>query len=131
MRCTYIFHIAGRPSTEAVIIIIGAPTQTYTPELIPNDNPFLRCLRTPARQWLNNGVVLPDSFNLRLGVVDRGVYQCVGVETGQPETDFTGERGSDVYLLTPGMLNIIIVRELKNRLVHLTIHKGQRKVNST
>ena len=84
----------------------------YTPELILNpDNPLpihvLICQRSPLRQWLQDGAVVGRSGNpsLPLSPADTGgIYQCVGMGIEQQETDYTGEVGSDIYLLVPGML---------------------------
>lgn len=103
------YHISGRPSTENITILRGAPSPTYTPELIPNiNNLFLICVRNLSQQWLQNGdPVAPNgSPNLRLDLSStdtKRIYQCVGVVAGQPETDYTGEVGSDIYVLVPGM----------------------------
>ena len=90
------------------MILRGTPTPTYAPEFIPNaENPLLQCLGLPGFQWLNNG----DASNralIFLSLSDRGFYQCVGLVSGQPETDLTGEFGSDTYLLVPGTYCIVI-----------------------
>ena len=102
------YHISDRPTTADLRISSGAPTQAYTPELIPILGSLsLRfvCLRSPSRQWLQNGNVVVDGIpSYMLSPAGAGgIYQCVGVVPGQPETDYTGEVGSDFYLLVPGM----------------------------
>lgn len=65
----------------------------------------------PVGQWLRNGVVIVAANpNLRSQVIsiDDGIYQCMGLVENQPETDFTGESGSNLYLLTPGMYTCMI-----------------------
>ena len=93
---------AVRPSTDPVVVRSGAAP--YAQEIIPTStSTFFRCDRVPPGQWLRDGGLITDSTpNLRNAAIP-GVYQCVGVTTGQPETDYTGEFGSDFYLLVPGM----------------------------
>jgi hypothetical protein len=81
------------------ITVTGRP---FSPEIIlePGDMLRLFCPRTPSRAWLGNGEVIRA---VSLSISSEGIYQCVGEQlTGPDETDFTGEPGSNVYILTRG-----------------------------
>ena len=55
----------------------------------------------PVGQWIRNGSVIAGGNPNLMSLSGDGIYQCVGSVPDQPETDFTGESGSNFYLLTP------------------------------
>ena len=91
--------IRDSPSIEDIRLLGGI----YSPEIVVGVFPSLQCFRTPTRQWLRNGILTVNRPNPSLNPSDEGIYQCVGEVPGQPETDFTGESASDLYLLVQGI----------------------------
>ena len=89
---------------EDIRVVRGPP---YSPEIVisavSTEFPVLDCRRLPARQWLRNVAMRTVSFRLHLRPIVEGIYQCMGVIQGQPETDFIGESASDLYLLVQGI----------------------------
>ena len=81
---------------------------------VPSSAPILRlqCPRTLSGVWLRNGVM--ESSPVNLTVSSEGIYQCVGEISGQDETDFTGEPGSNVYILTQGTWRLIAMMRVEN-----------------
>ena len=50
--------------------------------------------------WLDDTLPVPGPpTNLRLAPGSEGVYQCLGQISNLPETNLTGERGNNVYVL--------------------------------
>ena len=86
---------------ENITIISGPP---YSSEivLISGTSITLRCPRTPRSALLRNGEVVESGISSTLTITSEGVYQCLGAQLAQAETDFTGELGSNVYILTQG-----------------------------
>ena len=86
---------------ENITVLAGPP---FSSEIVfvPSPTIRLQCPRTPERAWLRNGEMVTRVVTL--GISSEGIYQCVGEQslTGQDETDFTGEPGSNVYIQTQG-----------------------------
>lgn len=105
-HCQYTFYIviklfyAERPSMENITVFPGLPLSSEA-VFLPNET-RVRCSRTPFRALLRNGELVTRSVMIIIS--SEGIYQCVGEQslTGQDETDFTGEPGSNVYILTQG-----------------------------
>lgn len=95
-----ILSMAGRPSSDDIVILRGS--NRFSPELALTSSLFLRCDRTPVGQWLRNGTVIAGGSPNLTGVISDGIHQCIGSIPGRPETNFTGESGSNVYLIAPG-----------------------------
>ena len=85
--------VFSRPLFSSEIVLIPSPALMLR----------LQCPRTlsgvnSSGVWLRNGVMEPNPVDLT--VSSGGIYQCVGEIPDQDETDFTGEPGSNVYILT-------------------------------
>ena len=100
------FTHTDRPTTTGVFV--QRPFMPYSPEVATSSSilPFFRCLRTPVPLWLLNAA--PLSFGGNLFPVGQGIYQCMGQVPGRSEADFTGQSASDIYLLIPGLCDILL-----------------------
>ena len=89
------------------ITVINGPRFSTEIVFIPGSTALiLLCNRTSFISWLRNRSIAARSP--RLNVMSGGIYQCLSelsrvLQDVTDATDFTGEPGSNVYILTQGM----------------------------
>ena len=92
---------------ENITVRIGP--QFSTEIVLPGSTALiLLCNRRPFVSWLRNGSIEARSSPI-LNIRSEGIYQCLSElslipQDGTDGTDFTGEPGSNVYILTQGTL---------------------------
>jgi hypothetical protein len=108
---------------DNITVLVGPP---ISPEIVIEPRQMLRllCPRGQVSSWLRNGEVASSSGILTTS--SEGIYQCVGELSfvGQDETLFTGEPGSNVYILTQGtymQMIIILYEKMSCELIFLMI----------